>query len=183
MAIHKLSALKVASLIKAGKPGQYGDGGKLYLQIAVHGSCTWIFRYRHAGKARAMGLGPAHSVSLAKAREAAAKARELVHAGYDPIAKRGAVVQAPTFDTCAREYIKHNRCWAEWHTQLTAYASPVIGHLPVNQIAISHVLQILTPIWHTKFETARKLRGKLEAVMDYAKRRACDQATTRQRGN
>lgn len=177
----KLTALAVA---RANERGTYGDGHGVYLQVARGGSKSWILRYKVNGRTRCFGLGPLHAVSLAQARERAAEARRQLLDGHDPIdAKRAsraavrlAAARAMTFDQCAEAYIAAHRAgWRNarhaeaWEKTLATYASPVIGPLPVQAIDTALVMKVLEPIWTVKPETAARLRGRIEAVLDWAK--------------
>jgi integrase len=138
------------------------------------------------GKRREMGLGPYPEVTLARAREKAREARELVRAGVDPIqrqreaasALRAAAATALTFDDCAASYIKaHEASWRnvkhgqQWRNTLKAYVSPAFGGLLVRDVGLTHVLQVLEPIWTEKNETASRLRSRIELVLDWASAR------------
>jgi len=179
----RLSARKVATLRKRGR---YADGGGLYLQVSQTGTKSWLFRYMLNGKARQMGLGAVHTVSLAEAREAALQCRKLLHEGIDPIqarrderaSKELEAATAMTFKDCAEAYIRsHSAGWrnakhaAQWTTTLETYAYPVFGTLPVQLIDTGLVMQVLDPIWRTKTETASRLRGRIEAVLGWASAR------------
>lgn len=181
--IGKLSAREVAT--KA-TPGHYGDGGGLWLQISDAGTKSWVFRFKSpvTGKAREMGLGSFDTYSLAEARERAREQRKVVDAGRDPIAEREAARQstrlaaamAMTFDQCAAAYISAHRAgWKnakhaqQWENTLAADVSPVIGALPVAAIDTALVVKVLEPIWTKKNETASRLRGRMESVLDWAK--------------
>jgi integrase len=181
--ISKLSALAVAN---ARMPGLYGDGGGLYLQVSANGSKSWIFRFKTRGRTRYMGLGSLKTISLAKAREAASKCRELRLQGIDPIAQRDGVRAAArldamntmTFDECRDAYIAaHKAGWrnakhrSQWVNTLDTYVSPVFGKLAVQAVDVARVTQVLEPIWSTKPETASRLRGRIERVLDWAKAR------------
>jgi integrase len=167
-------------------PGLYGDGGGLYLQVARGGSKTWIFRYRSrvTGKPRYMGLGPLKDIDLHHAREKAAAQRAALLDGLDPIdardeeARRKAAeaAKAMTFTQCATAYIEaHKPGWKnekhceQWTNTIKTYCDPVIGALPVQAVDTGLVLQILEPIWAKKSETASRLRGRLENILDWAK--------------
>jgi integrase len=178
---NKLTALKVAKLTK---PGLYGDGGGLYLQVSQWGTKSWIARYMLDGRSRKMGLGPLDVVSLATARDKAREARRQRYDGIDPIDARRTVrmerrAQAATimtFNECAEAYIKaHEMTWrnekhrAQWKSTLKTYAYPVIGELNVSAITTPHVLKIIEPIWYAKTETAKRVRGRIEVVLDFAK--------------
>lgn len=176
----RLSALQVAKL---SKPGLYGDGGGLTLQITTTGAKSWLLRYMMAGKPFGMGLGPTHTVSLAEARQKALDARKLLIEGINPlVVKRqnriaGALASAKmmTFDQCAEAYIlAHKAGWKnakhadQWTNTLNTYASPVFGHLPVAEIDTGLVVKCLSPIWESKTETASRLRGRIESVLGWA---------------
>lgn len=176
----RLSALRVAKL---SKPGLYGDGGGLTLQITTAGAKSWLLRYMVAGKPFGMGLGPTHTVSLAEARQKALDARKLLIEGINPlVVKRqsriaGALASAKmmTFDQCAEVYIlAHKAGWKnakhadQWTNTLNTYASPVFGHLPVAEIDTGLVVKCLSPIWESKTETASRLRGRIESVLGWA---------------
>jgi len=181
--ISKLSAMAVAN---AKASGLYGDGGGLYLQVSANGSKSWIFRFKLGGRTRYMGLGSLRTISLAKARETASKCRELRLQGIDPIAQRQGTRAAArhdaaktmTFDDCRDAYIAAHRAgWrnakhrSQWVNTLDTYVSPVFGKLAVQAIDVALVTQVLEPIWSTKPETAGRLRGRIERVLDWAKAR------------
>jgi integrase len=184
--IHRLSSLKV----KNAKIGMHCDGGGLYLQCTsgAGGSIrrSWLFRYAIKGRERQMGLGAVDEVSLAEARDRAAECRKLRENGIDPIEHRKAAqVQAArkaaksmTFDECRDAYIKaHAPSWRntkhhqQWQNTLKTYCSPVFGKLPVQAADIPLVLKVLEPVWSKKPETASRLRGRIEAILDWAKAR------------
>jgi len=177
---NRLSALAVSRLKE---PGMYADGGGLYLQISRSLTKSWIFRFSLNGRAREMGLGPLHTVSLLEARELALQARKLKHRGVDPIdlrqtersAKSLEEARAVTFKQAAQAYIEANAAgWknakhaAQWKATLATYAEPVFGHLGVAAIDTTLVLKAIEPIWTTKPETASRLRGRIETVLDWA---------------
>jgi integrase len=166
------------------------DGGGLYLQVtegtsgALHRS--WLYRFSMSGRERQMGLGSLEMVLLADAREKAVEARKLVKEGKDPIeakhAARAALAleaaKAMTFDQCREAYIQsHGAGWrntkhaAQWTNTLKTYVSPVIGKMPVQSIDTGLVIKVLEPIWTTIPETAGRVRGRIEAVLDWAKAR------------
>ena len=182
-----------AAKVRTAEPGRYGDGGGLYLLVRPEGGRFWLFRYVIAKKMREMGLGPASgrdAVMLTDARTAARKLWEVVRAGRDPLndrkaeaeAKKAAALAAQalamTFRDVAASYIAANEAgWrndkhrAQWTATLEAYAYPHFGNLPVADIDTGHVMAALDPIWRTKTETATRLRGRIETVLDYAKAR------------
>lgn len=176
----KLSALAIG---RAKEPGLYADGGGLYLQVASSGATSWIYRYQRAGRRRYMGLGPVAAVGLAEARRKALAARKVLADGFDPIdeaQERAAAAAAKssaamTFQQAAERYIEaHRGGWrnpkhvAQWPSTLRKYVFPVFGDKPVAAVDVALVLQVLEPIWETKNETARRVRGRIEAVLDWA---------------
>lgn len=179
-AANRLSSLTVT---RTTKPGLYADGGGLYLQITAAGVKSWLFRYMLAGKARGMGLGPVHTIGLAEARARALDCRRQLLDGIDPIDSRNAeratqqIEQAAemTFKQCAEKYIEAHRAgWKsakhadQWTNTLTTYADPVFNSQPVSAIDTTLVMKVLEPIWATKTETASRLRGRIESVLDWA---------------
>lgn len=174
LTLNRLSARKVATTVE---PGYYPDGGGLYLQVTASGGKSWVFRYRFEGRRPEMGLGPVHTISLAEARELAGAARKQVLAGTDPLAgRREAKAKAsliPNFWTAALEHIDARRSgWKnakhadQWANTLETYAKPLIGTMRVDRIGTDHVLEVLSPIWHTKAETASRVRQRIESVID-----------------
>jgi integrase len=162
------------------KPGNYPDGDNLYLRIRPDQSKSWAFRYKLAGKQHWLSLGPVRDVPLAEARETARKMRNQLRDGFNPLQQRRerqALVlneSGRTFDAVATLYIgEHSAAWSnpkhkgQWEATLKTYASPVIGNVPVAAIGLDDILKILRPIWKTKTETASRLRGRIEAVIDY----------------
>lgn len=178
----ELSALEVGRLKE---PGLHFVGGVpgLALQVAPGGARTWVLRFTIAGKRRDMGLGGFPEVTLAGAREKAREARSKIDQGIDPIqhrqeaksALRASAAAAKTFDECVTAYLdaksaewgnsKHRQ---QWRNTLDQYASPVIGKLLVRDVTLTHVLKILEPIWKTKTETAKRIRGRIESVLNWA---------------
>jgi integrase len=170
----KLSARKV----ETAKPGKYGDGQGLQLSVSDSGAKKWIFRYSLNGKAHEHGLGSYPLVGLAEARDLAFKARRLARIdGVDPIAfKRAKKVAAaiPTFGKMADEVaaalapsFRNDKHRHEWARTLAVYAAP-LRDLPVDTIDTESVLSILKPLWLTKNETASRLRGRIERVLNAA---------------
>lgn len=159
--------------------GKHADGRGLWLHVSATGGRKWVLRYTVNGKRREMGLGRfgKHDVTLAEARERAAAAREQVEAGRDPIAAKAApkAPTTPTFTSAAAAFIRaHRRGWAnrkhvrQWVSTMRTYAGPVIGHTPVDSITTDQVLSILTPMWSTKPETAKRVQGRMERIIDHA---------------
>ncbi len=178
--IEKLTALEVTKTIK---PGLYGDGGGLWLQVSPSGSKSWVFRFTIKGKQLVMGLGSVHTVGLAEARSRAKDQRLLLLDGKNPLEARNrartleALEQARmvSFDQCAASYIAAKRNgWrnakhaGQWEATLSTYASPIIGALPVAAVDTGLVMKVLGPIWNNKTETATRLRGRIESILGWA---------------
>jgi integrase len=181
--IGRLTALKVEKVKQA---GMYPDGGGLYLRVTPEGTKQWVLRYMLNRRPRWMGLGPFSLYSLQEARTKALDARKLRHEGIDPIEARRAErararleeAKAITFKQCAEAYISSHRAgWRngkhakQWSATLATYAYPLIGGLPVQSVDTGLVLKVLEPIWTAKPETAGRLRGRIESILDYAKAR------------
>lgn len=179
--INRLTALQVTKLRK---PGYHADGGGLYLCIKASSAKSWIFRYRFGGKEHEMGLGSLNTFSLADARERALYQRKLLADGKDPLGfKRAAQLERSlaeaniiTFDAAASSYIaSHKHGWKnekseqQWTNSLATYANPVFGNLPVGQIETALIMRILEPIWASKTETASRVRGRIEKILDWCK--------------
>jgi integrase len=178
--VEKLSALTVS---RAKTRGYLGDGGGLYLQVSASGSKSWVFRFKDRGRLREMGLGSVHAIGLAEARKRATACRQMRLDGTDPIAVKKAgklkakleAARAMTFRQCAEAYIEaHKAGWqnakhaAQWSSTLKTYAYPVFGALPVQAVDVGLIAKVLEPIWNTKTETASRLRGRIERVLDWA---------------
>jgi integrase len=186
----RLTARKVETVRKA---GLYADGGNLFLQVTEGGPKSWIFRYsKRTRNAKGrfeegwMGLGSLNAVGLAKARQLAAENRALLAERKDPQEVRktkrieAALAAANTisFDEAARRYIAaHSAGWrnpkhhAQWESTLKQFCSPVFGSMPVSTVDTALVLKVLEPIWTEKHETALRLRGRIEKILDWAKAR------------
>ncbi len=175
----KLNSAKLRTLVK---PGAYGDGGGLYLQVRGPERRSWLFRFKQAGKGRLMGLGPFPDVGLAEAREKAEAARKERQAGIDPLAVRRAsratqaASTARTFAQVAEQWLaahegeyRNAKHRAQVRTTLATYAFPTLGAMPVAAITTGDVLTALRPVWQRAPETASRLRGRIEAVLSYAK--------------
>jgi integrase len=165
-------------------PGRHPDGDGLYLDVTKELVASWSYRYTMSGKAeRNMGLGPLRQVTLAEARQLADDARRLKQSNVDPIDHRrmqrltvaAEAAKVVTFRQCAEQYIEDHRdkwtnavhAW-QWSATLASYAYPRIGQLPVDAIDTGLVLQVLKPIWRKTPETASRLRGRIEAILDWA---------------
>jgi integrase len=175
-AVKKLSARAVATVIR---PGRHSDGDGLYLNVTRSGARSWLFMWKKGGKRREMGLGPAGSVSLARARELASACRAQVAVGLDPIAERDAAAEIkpekPTFGAIADALIaakkgewRNEKHQGQWRASLTKLAAPLRSR-PIDEIDTAAILAVLTPLWQTRPETASRLRGRIEAVLDAAK--------------
>ncbi|WMT75431.1 integrase arm-type DNA-binding domain-containing protein [Bradyrhizobium sp. Ash2021] len=164
-----------ARKVQTAKPGKYSDGGNLYLIVSPTSSRKWVLRFTWRGKAKEMGLGSATAVDLADARDRAAAARRKVAKGINPIDDRKRDGGIPTFGAIAdsvRESLsagfRNEKHKAQWKTTLETYAAPLRAK-PVDSIATDDVLAVLKPIWTEKAETASRLRGRIEKVLDAAK--------------
>jgi integrase len=179
-----LTAREVAA---KNKPGLYADGGNLHLQVGPTGTKAWLFCYALNGRAREMGLGALHTVSLKEARDKAKRQRALLLEGIDPLeAKKAgrtalAVEKAKsiTFAQCAEQYIEsHSKDWknakhgAQWTATLKTYCGPVFGALPVQEVDTGLVVKALEKIWTKKPETASRVRARIENVLSFATVRA-----------
>ncbi|MGB9153136.1 MAG: integrase arm-type DNA-binding domain-containing protein [Alphaproteobacteria bacterium] len=186
----KLSAITV-SRIK--QKGLYSDGGGLYLRVKDSGGKFWVLRYMLDGKAREMGLGALHALTLAEARDKAADCRKQLASKIDPIATRDDAqtqkkvdnAKAKTFKECAQAYIEaHEKSWRnakhvqQWGNTLATYAYPIMGDLPVQNIDLALITAVLEQkkkafgkketLWTARPETASRLRGRLEVILDWA---------------
>ena len=177
----KLNARKVATA----KPGKYGDGGGLWLYVGPN-SKSWVYRYMIRGRAREIGLGSFDNLTLEKAREKARTLREGVHqkpedgGPVDPLHERQAAeirqgIKELTFRQCADDYLAaHRHTWKsakhrqQWENTLATQVHPIIGDLPIKTINRDMVVRVLQPIWHERQETARRVRMRLQTVIDYA---------------
>jgi integrase len=184
-----------AAFVRTAKPGRYCDGDGLYLLVKKPGGRYWVFRYKlNGGKLREAGLGRAgeerNCVRLSEARARASVLFHQVKSGVDPLAARDAAsaaakasaqnvaVRGITFRKAAQSYINgHAAAWrnakhaAQWSSTLDAYANSVFGELAIADVDTAHVLAALEPIWLTRPETASRLRGRIERILDFAKAR------------
>ena len=178
--MENLNALSAKTL---SKPGRHRAGDGLYLNVSPSGSKSWVQRIVIHGRRRDIGLGPYPAVSLARAREIAHDNRTAISRGRDPVAEKREARQAglksapsiPTFSEAAALVIELRRpTWsnarhaAQWENTLAAYAHPVIGNKTVDSITPADAMEVLTPIWTTKPETASRVRQRMETVMDWA---------------
>jgi integrase len=183
---HKLNMLTARKVATVTKLGLYADGGGLYLRVGRGGAKSWCMRYMLQGKAREMGLGGLLKVSLADARRKAAAQRALLVDKIDPLERRQTEnaarkiesARTMTFDDCASAYIKaHEVSWhnakhrQQWQNTLAVYVSPKFGSVPVGKVDVGMAMKAIEPLWTAKPETAGRVRGRIEAVLDWAKAR------------
>jgi integrase len=184
--VGQTARLTAIAVKKASEKAMLSDGGGLYLQVTSLETKSWIFRFALKGRERQMGLGAYPDVSLLEARDHAARCRAFLREGIDPIeARKGArrkieleAAKAITFKAAAEGYINaHSAAWknakhkAQWSSTLSLYAYPMFGGIPVHQIDVGLVLKAIEPIWTTKTETASRLRGRIESILDWASTR------------
>lgn len=175
----KLSGVVLSRLVK---PGLYSDGGGLWLQVKGPTVRSWVFRYAIRGKRHQMGLGSIITVDLAMARVKARECRQFLLDGKDPLSERRASnashalreAKRVTFDQCEAAYIDARRgTWknpkhvSQWENTIATYASPLIGSIAVADVETDLIVKVLSPIGRTKTETAVRLRGRLECIIDW----------------
>lgn len=180
--IEPMPAVAVARLIK---PGKYAVGGVpgLYLEVEKSGSRHWTLRVMVGGQRRHIGLGGLPEVSLASARDKAKSVKYIIEAGSDPVeerqARRRKLAEAArrkiTFQEAARRYhaakkaeFKNEKHSKQWISSLEQNVYPVLGKIPVSDIELAHIVDVLTPLWTTKTETASRLRQRIEAVLSWS---------------
>jgi integrase len=182
--LHRLSVSKVRNAAL----GMHADGGNLYLQCTAGGDGTvrksWLFRFTVNGRERQAGLGALDTTSLAEAREKALACRKLRAEGIDPIEHRRAAQAATalestrsmTFDQCAQAFIKsHAAGWRnlkhhqQWQNTIRDYCIPTFGKVSVQNIDTALVMRVLEPLWSSKPETASRVRGRIESILDWAR--------------
>ena len=171
---HPQKALS-AAFIRSAPPGRHADGNGLYLFVQPSGTRSWIQRLLVRGRRRELGLGSVALVPLAEAREKALANRKLARQGGDPLAEKRRSQGIPTFAEAAMRVLeqkrngwrnpKHSR---EWLSSLSRFAFPRIGKMSVSEVTSADVLEILTPIWHRKVATAKRVRQRLRAVLEWA---------------
>lgn len=169
--------------VENAKPGKHGDGAGLQLVVSNTLARRWVFRYQLDGRSREMGIGGYPDISLKEAREVAGDYRRLAKRGVDPIDRRSdervrdrlAAAQQTRFRDCAESYIeslrpgwKNAKHAAQWASTLETYAYPVFGDKPVASVDTKLVLEVLKPIWANIPETASRVRGRIESVLDWA---------------
>ena len=171
---HPQKALS-AAFVRSAPPGRHADGNGLYLFVQPSGTRSWIQRLLIRGRRRELGLGSVALVPLAEAREKALANRKLARQGGDPLAEKRRSQGIPSFAEAAARVLEQKRAgWRnpkhprEWMSSLRRFAFPRIGKVPVSEVTSADVLEILTPIWHRKAPTARRVRQRLRAVLEWA---------------
>src|SRR3954468_19907582 len=173
----QLTAKQVATLVK--RPGRYHDGHGLILVVVNRTNASWQLRYQRNGRERWLGLGPLHTVTLKDARERARAARLQLLDGIDPIdarrTERAKATLVMTFKEAAEAYnAVHEQKWRnakhrkQFLASLACYAYPALGDMAVSTIDTTAVLRVVEPIWLSKTETANRVRGRIESVLDWA---------------
>ncbi len=164
-----------AAFVRSAPVGRHGDGNGLYLYVQRTGTRSWIQRLVIRGRKHELGLGSVHLVSLAEAREQALANRKLARAGGDPLADKRRTQGMPTFAEAAATVVEQKRAgWrsprqaADWLHSLERYVFPHIGSRLVSEVSSADVLAVLTPIWHVKPDTARRLRQRIHAVLEWS---------------
>ena len=164
-----------AQFVRAAPPGRYCDGNTLYLFVQQSGARSWVQRLVIRGRRHDLGLGSAALVSLAEAREKARTNRKLAREGGDPLAEKRRAHDVPSFAEAAARVLEQKQAgWRsekhgkDWLSSLQRYAFPRIGKMPVSEVTSADVLEILSPIWHTKASTAGFLFLRIRAVLEWA---------------
>lgn len=170
--MHKLTVAKVKNAL----PGKYGDGGGLYLKVKPSGARSWILRVQHNQRTEEIGLGGFPLVTLAEAREKALEMRRLAKSGENARAHRNkATTRIPTFkEALLSTHAEKEKGWsdkqaASFLSTLTEYAVPKIGGIAVSNIGSADIVSALKPIWTTKPQMARKVRGRIMQVLAYSR--------------
>ena len=171
---HPSNALS-AAFLRSAPPGRHADGNGLYLFVQPSGTRSWIQRLVVRGRRRELGLGSVALVPLAEAREKALANRKLAREGGDPLSEKRRAEGIPSFAEAASRVLEQKRDgWRgrrhhrEWMSSLRRYAFPRIGKMPVSEVTSADLLEILTPIWHRKPSSARRVRQRLRAVLEWA---------------
>ncbi len=164
-----------AAFVRSAPPGRHCDGNGLYLYVQPSGARSWVQRLVIRGRRRDFGLGSVALVSLAEAREKARANRKLAREGGDPLAERRRARGVPSFAEATRIVLKQKQPgWRSkahgkyWLSTLERYAFPRIGKIAVSEVATADVLEILTPIWHTKKSTAQSVHQRMGSVLEWA---------------
>ena len=164
-----------AAFVRTAAPGRHADGNGLYLFVQPSGTRSWIQRLVVRGRRRELGLGSVTLVSLAEAREKALVNRKLAREGGDPLAEKRRAQGVPSFAEAAARVLEQQQTgWRDpnypkvWLRNMERYAFPRIGNMPVSEVTSADLLEILTPIWHVKASTARCVRQRIRAVLEWA---------------
>ena len=172
---HPTQQLTHAKIARIAESGRYFDGHGLYLRVSPTGSKCWAQRFRIHGRDREIGHGAFPLVSLATARERALLFRDIARNGGDPLAERRRSRSIPSLSEATTTVIEFRRqTWKsakhakQWQRTMETYVFPRLGEQPINSISSADILEVLGPIWHTKSETARRLRGRLRAIFNWA---------------
>jgi len=176
--VQTLNRLTAKSVVAIREPGRHADGGNLYLSVSPSGAKSWTFFYKFRKRTREMGLGSVNAISLADARKKAKDGRTDLANGIDPLDRKRvdrAKPAAKTFGEVAEDYIaahasdwKNEKHQDQWRASLKQHAA-LLWKMPVNEVDTEHVLAVLRPIWLTISETARRVRGRIETVLNAAK--------------
>nr|WP_286193641.1 site-specific integrase [Boseongicola sp. H5] len=171
------SGLSAAFVASVTEPGKYydGKGVGLFLRVDEDGGKYWIQRSSYGGKSHDIGLGSYPVVTLAMAREQALENKRMIRSGKDPLLEKRKSQTATSFEAAMDRYLevkssefRNDKHRKQWRATLTTYALPKIGHLSVAAITVQDVLRVLEPIWLEKTETAKRLRGRIEKILDWA---------------
>ena len=164
-----------AAFVRSAPPGRHADGNGLYLFVQPSGTRSWIQRLLVRGRRRELGLGSVALVPLGEAREKALANHKLARQGGDPLAEKRRSQAVPTFAEAAMRVLEQKQGgWRnprhprEWLSSLRRFAFPRIGKVPVSEVTSADVLEILTPLWHRKVATAKRVRQRLRAVPEWA---------------
>lgn len=170
-----MGRLSVTGVKAATRPGRLGDGDGLFLVVSATGAKSWICRVQKHGRRRDIGLGSAKKVSLALARERAREVRSWMEQGLDPVFEKRKAAGIPTFREAAAKVLALNKkTWrnekheAQWLRTLERFAFPTLGEIRVSEITGPMVRNVLAEIWLSKPETARRVRQRIGAVLDWA---------------
>lgn len=170
-----MGKLSVTGVKAAKRPGRFGDGDGLFLVVGATGSKSWVCRVQKHGRRRDIGLGSAAKVTLSVARDRAREVRTWVELGLDPVFEKRKARGIPTLrEATAKVYAANRKTWrnekheGQWLRTLEACAFPIIGDIRVSEITGPMIRNVLAEIWLTKPETARRVRQRIGAVLDWA---------------
>ena len=168
----RLTAARVETVAT---PGPHSDGGNLVLMVSPKGGKRWLFRLQFNGKRRDKTLGTYPEMSLAEARAAANRLKEVARAGRNPFDEFAAPSEIPTFAEVTEMVLAkkakedwHPKHVSQWRSTLEQHAFPILGQMRVDQIEVAHVLRALEPRWIEITETMTRVRGRIEKVLAYA---------------